>query len=125
MILHEIDFDCLGASGKPAAISKRHSRAISAASSAGGGVFRDGQGARAAVPAGCCSRGRRGSADSSTSGRPDHTHTLADGAPVLALDMYEHSLSHRFRCEGAAYVDAFMENINWTNVADRFASVSG
>ena len=55
---------------------------------------------------------------------PDHTHTLADGTPVLALDMYEHSYHIDFGAKAAAYVDAFMENINWGNVTTRFASVS-
>ena len=55
---------------------------------------------------------------------PDHTHTLADGTPVLALDMYEHSYHIDFGAKAAAYVDAFMENINWGKVTTRFASVS-
>lgn len=55
---------------------------------------------------------------------PDHTHTLADGTPLLALDMYEHSYHMDFGAKAAAYVDAFMENINWTNVAARFASAA-
>lgn len=55
---------------------------------------------------------------------PDHTHTLADGAPLLALDMYEHSYHMDFGAKAAAYVHAFMENINWTNVATRFASAA-
>ena len=55
---------------------------------------------------------------------PDHTHTLADGAPLLALDMYEHSYHMDFGAKAAAYVDAFIENINWTNVVARFATVS-
>lgn len=55
---------------------------------------------------------------------PDHTHTLADGVPVLALDMYEHSYHIDFGAKAAAYVDAFMENINWGNVATRFAALS-
>ena len=29
----------------------------------------------------------------------DHAHGLAFGKPILALDMYEHALSHRFRVE--------------------------
>jgi len=47
----------------------------------------------------------------------DHTHTLADGTPVLALDMYEHSYHMDYGAKAGAYVDAFMQNINWANVA--------
>jgi superoxide dismutase, Fe-Mn family len=50
----------------------------------------------------------------------DHAHTLADGVPILALDMYEHSYHIDFGAKAAAYVDAFMQNINWTQVATRF-----
>jgi len=47
----------------------------------------------------------------------DHTHALAGGAPILALDMYEHSYQLDYGASAEGYVDAFMENINWTNVA--------
>jgi len=54
----------------------------------------------------------------------DHAHSLADGTPLLALDMYEHAYHIDFGAKAAAYVDAFMQNINWTNVATRFATVT-
>jgi Fe-Mn family superoxide dismutase len=46
----------------------------------------------------------------------DHTHSVAGATPILALDMYEHSYHMDYGAKAAAYVDAFMENINWTNV---------
>ncbi|MCA8492776.1 superoxide dismutase [Burkholderia arboris] len=54
----------------------------------------------------------------------DHAHTLADGAPLLALDMYEHAYHIDFGAKAGAYVDAFMQNINWTNVAARFVDAT-
>lgn len=51
----------------------------------------------------------------------DHTHGLAGGTPVLALDMYEHSYHIDFGANVAGYVDAFMANIAWSRVAARFA----
>ncbi|WP_423199163.1 MULTISPECIES: superoxide dismutase [unclassified Cupriavidus] len=51
---------------------------------------------------------------------PDHAHTLACGTPILALDMYEHSYHMDFGAKAAAYVDAFMQNIRWQQVAARF-----
>ncbi len=54
---------------------------------------------------------------------PDHTHTLAGGVPILALDMYEHSYHMDYGAKVAAYVDAFMQNIHWGKVAQRFASI--
>ncbi len=51
----------------------------------------------------------------------DHTHSLAGGTPVLALDMYEHSYHIDFGANVGGYVDAFMANIAWERVAARFA----
>ena len=50
----------------------------------------------------------------------DHTHGLAGGTLVLALDMYEHSYHIDFGANVGAYVDAFMANIAWARVAARF-----
>jgi Fe-Mn family superoxide dismutase len=50
----------------------------------------------------------------------DHTHALAGGVPVLALDMYEHAYHLDFGAAAAAYVDAFMANIDWSAVYARY-----
>lgn len=51
----------------------------------------------------------------------DHTHCLAGATPILALDMYEHSYHMDYGAKAAAYVDAFMQNVNWDNVSAGFA----
>jgi Fe-Mn family superoxide dismutase len=51
----------------------------------------------------------------------DHTQLLAGATPILALDMYEHSYHMDFGAKAAAYVDAFMRNLNWGGVARRFS----
>ena len=51
----------------------------------------------------------------------DHTHALAGGTPLLALDMYEHAYHIDFGANAGGYVDAFMNNIAWRHVAARFA----
>jgi superoxide dismutase len=43
----------------------------------------------------------------------DHCQTLAGGAPILALDMYEHSYHIDFGAKAGSYVDAFMQAIAW------------
>jgi Fe-Mn family superoxide dismutase len=43
----------------------------------------------------------------------DHTQTLANGAPILVLDMYEHAYAIDYGARAAGYVDAFMATINW------------
>jgi Fe-Mn family superoxide dismutase len=47
----------------------------------------------------------------------DHTHAVAGATPILALDMYEHSYHMDYGAKALAYVDTFMENINWASVA--------
>lgn len=50
----------------------------------------------------------------------DHTHALAGAVPLLALDMYEHAYHLDFGAAAAAYVDAFMGNIHWGRVLQRY-----
>jgi Fe-Mn family superoxide dismutase len=50
----------------------------------------------------------------------DHTHALAGGLPILALDMYEHSYHMDFGAAAASYVDSFMGNINWVSAYERY-----
>jgi Fe-Mn family superoxide dismutase len=50
----------------------------------------------------------------------DHTHTLAGGVPILALDMYEHAYHLDYGAAAGAYVDAFMANIDWAGVQARY-----
>lgn len=55
----------------------------------------------------------------------DHAHGLASGVPILALDMYEHAYHIDFGSNAGAYVDAFMNNLNWDHVAARFERATG
>ena len=50
----------------------------------------------------------------------DHTHALAAGVPILALDMYEHAYHMDFGAAAGAYVDALMVNIDWAAVYQRY-----
>jgi superoxide dismutase, Fe-Mn family len=52
----------------------------------------------------------------------DHTCCLAGASPILALDMYEHSFHMDYGAKAAAYVDAFMNNVNWENVSALYRS---
>ena len=53
----------------------------------------------------------------------DHAHALAGGAPILALDMYEHAYHLDFGTRAAAYVDAVMGNLHWERIAARYRQV--
>jgi len=54
----------------------------------------------------------------------DHAHALAGATPILALDMYEHAYHMDYGAKAGAYVDAFMQNINWPAVQQRFSAVA-
>jgi len=50
----------------------------------------------------------------------EHTQAVAGAIPILALDMYEHAYHIDFGADAKAYVDAFMRNIDWQAVQDRY-----
>jgi superoxide dismutase, Fe-Mn family len=50
----------------------------------------------------------------------DHGQGIAGGIPILALDMYEHAYHLEFGANAAAYVAAFMRNIDWSAVQARY-----
>jgi len=120
MIFHELYFDGLGAGGDPGA-------ALSEAIRRDFGSFERWRGEFAAT--GKALGGGSGWVLLSYSHRDgqlvnqwaaDHTHSVAGATPILALDMYEHSYHMDYGAKAAAYVDAYMENINWTNAARLF-----
>jgi Fe-Mn family superoxide dismutase len=53
----------------------------------------------------------------------DHTQTLAGGAPLLVLDMYEHAYHMDYGAKAAAYVDAYMKAFSWKGADARFGRV--
>jgi Fe-Mn family superoxide dismutase len=50
----------------------------------------------------------------------DHAHALAGGIPILALDMVEHAYDPDFGAAAGPHVDAFVANIDWTRVYERY-----
>lgn len=50
----------------------------------------------------------------------DHTMMLADGAPLLALDMYEHAYHMDFGAKAGVYVEAFMKAFSWKHANEAF-----
>ena len=45
---------------------------------------------------------------------------VAFGRPILVNDMFEHAYHMDFGSNAAAYVDAFMQNVNWEEANRRF-----
>jgi superoxide dismutase, Fe-Mn family len=119
MILHEIYFSGLGASERPASLSDVLVRDF--------GSLEQWQAQFSAM--GKAQGGGSGWVLLTYSPRggklvnqwaADHTTTLGDGIVILALDMYEHSYHIDYGAKAAGYVDAYMQNINWQYVAERY-----
>lgn len=53
----------------------------------------------------------------------DHMHAVAGAAPLLVMDMYEHSYQMDFGAAAAKYIDAFFQNIEWEAVEKRLEKV--
>ena len=49
----------------------------------------------------------------------NHTQTLALGAPLLVLDMYQHAYHIDYGAAAAKYVDAFFANVRWDEIDRR------
>jgi Fe-Mn family superoxide dismutase len=54
----------------------------------------------------------------------DDGQGLAGGIPILALDMYEHAYHIDFGANAPAYVAAFMRNIEWQAVQQRYENAA-
>jgi Fe-Mn family superoxide dismutase len=52
----------------------------------------------------------------------DHAQSLAFGAPLLVLDLYEHAYALDYGSAAAPYVDAFFANARWSEVDRRYAA---
>jgi Fe-Mn family superoxide dismutase len=50
----------------------------------------------------------------------DHMHSATGSAPLLVMDMYEHSYQMDYGAAAAKYIDAFFQNIQWDAVEKRF-----
>lgn len=54
----------------------------------------------------------------------DHTMALAGATPILALDMYEHAYAMDYGAKAAAYVDAYMKAVDWSEAGRRFTPLA-
>lgn len=55
----------------------------------------------------------------------DHGQSIAAAVPILALDMYEHAYHLEFGANATAYIAAFMRNIDWGAVEQRYQDATG
>ncbi|MDH5464567.1 MAG: Fe-Mn family superoxide dismutase [Thiovulaceae bacterium] len=53
----------------------------------------------------------------------DHTDSVATGIPLLVMDMYEHSYHMDYGTKALKYINAFVDNILWSEVLKRWNAV--
>lgn len=53
----------------------------------------------------------------------DHLHHVPSTFPLLVLDMYEHAYHLDYGAQAAKYLDAFMANVNWEEVNQRYLAI--
>jgi superoxide dismutase, Fe-Mn family len=124
MIIHELYFDCIGGEGEPAgalagqmtrdfgSVQRWKTEFVATGKALGGGS--------GWVLLTWSPRDKR----LINTWAADHTMTLANGRPILALDMYEHAYHMDYGAKAAGYVDAFMQVIRWDNVNRLFERYS-
>ena len=61
-----------------------------------------------------------GTGDLRIYGSGNHTQSVAFGAPLLVLDMYEHAYAIDYGAAAAQYLDAFVANVQWDEVSRRY-----
>jgi Fe-Mn family superoxide dismutase len=53
-----------------------------------------------------------------------HENNLPGCSPILVMDVWEHAFMTDYQLDRAAYIQAFMKNINWEIANSRFAAVA-
>jgi Fe-Mn family superoxide dismutase len=120
VVLHELYFDGLGGNGE------RGGTVSQALSAAFGGVdvweaeFRRTAMALAGGSGWCVLSYNRHTGSLRNYWAWDHMHGAATGAPLIALDMYEHSYHMDYGTAAARYIDAFIANLDWEIVDARY-----
>jgi Fe-Mn family superoxide dismutase len=124
MIIHELYFDCLGGEGEPkGALAEQLAKDFGSVArwkaefAAVGKALGGGSGW---VLLTWSPRDKR----LVNTWAADHTMTLANGRPILALDMFEHAYAMDYGAAAAKYVDSFMQGVRWDAVASRFETYS-
>ena len=57
-------------------------------------------------------------------GDAQDTFPVWNATPILALDVYEHSYIRDFSTARPKYIDAFVANIDWADVSERFGWIA-
>lgn len=125
MLLHELHFACLGGDGEDMPVEMASALAASFGSVEGWREEFVAMGKALGGGSGwvlLCFQARDGTLVNQWAA--DHTHAIAGGVPILALDMYEHAYHIDFGAQAGAWVEAFMRNISWDAVHGKYQAAA-
>lgn len=120
VVLHELYFDALGGNGQPGGDIVQALGTAYGSREAWEAEFRRTAMALAGGSGWCVLTYNRQTGSLHNYWAWDHMHGAVDGAPLLALDMYEHSFHMDYGTAAAKYVDAFMANLDWEVIDARY-----
>ena len=120
VILHEYYFDGLGGDGKAAGEVAQALAAAFGSLDAWEVEFRRTAMALAGGSGWCVLTWNRDTGSLHNYWAWDHMHGAVTGAPLIALDMYEHSYHMDYGTAAARYLDAFMANLDWAMIDRRY-----
>jgi len=120
IVLHEHYFDGLGGNGQPGGDVAAALAASFGSQAAWEAEFRRTAMALAGGSGWCVLTYNRHTGSLHNYWAWDHMHGAATGAPLIALDMYEHAFHMDYGSAAAKYVDAFMANLDWEIVDARY-----
>ncbi|MXO61245.1 superoxide dismutase [Altererythrobacter salegens] len=122
VILHELYFDGLGGDGKPSGSVAQALAAAFGSIEAWEAEFRRTAMSLAGGSGWCVLSYNQSTGSLHNYWAWDHMHSAVTGAPLIALDMYEHSYHMDYGTAAAKYVDAFLANLDWEIVDARLAA---
>lgn len=120
VVLHEYYFDGLGGDGNPAGSIYENLSGWFGSFDAWEAEFRRTAMSLAGGSGWCILSYNRHTKSLHNYWASDHTQAPVTGAPLIALDMYEHSYHMDYGAAAARYVDAFMANLDWEVVEERY-----
>lgn len=122
MVLHELYFGNLGGQGKPGGAIKK---AIESAYGTCARWRRDFMATALSLapgPGWVCLTFLPRDRQLVNSWSPDGMVAMAQGVPLVVLDMYEHAYRADYGLDAHAYIGAFLANLDWAAADRRFAS---
>lgn len=120
VILHEHYFDNLGGDGKPGGEIAKALAQVYGSAAAWEAEFRRTAMSLAGGSGWCVLTWNAATGELRNQWAWDHMHGAVGGLPLLVLDMYEHSYHMDYGSAAAKYLDAFLANVDWNIVDQRF-----